>query len=74
MLIRISETMAINTQQVIRIYVKKVFDGYEVIGETLDHLYTIKNVQQEQKQERHWKKYSVSTTEDKGLSSYKGVL
>lgn len=25
-------------------------------------------------QERHWKKYSVSTTEDKGLSNYKGAL
>lgn len=34
MLIRISETMAINTQQVIRIYVKKALLYRKAIGET----------------------------------------
>ena len=42
MLIKINETVVVNTQQATRLYVEKVFDEHEVICETLDHLYTIK--------------------------------
>ena len=42
MLIRTSEAVVINTQQATRLYVEKTFDEYEIICETLDHLYTIK--------------------------------
>lgn len=42
MLIRIDNITVINTQQLIRIYVRNTGGGYyEVIGETLDHRYTI---------------------------------
>lgn len=42
MLIKINETLVVNTQQATRLYVRKTFDEYEVICETLDCLYTIK--------------------------------
>lgn len=42
MLIRIKETEAVNVQQATRLYVDATFNGYGVVCETLDHLYTIK--------------------------------
>lgn len=42
MLIKINETLAVNTQQATRLFVRKTFDEYGVMFETLDHLYTIK--------------------------------
>ena len=42
MLIKINETLVVNTQQATRLFVRKTFDEYGVMFETLDHLYTIK--------------------------------
>ena len=42
MLIKINETLVVNTQQATRLFVRKTFDEYGVMIETLDHLYTIK--------------------------------
>ena len=42
MLIKINETLVVNTQQATRLFVRKTFDEYVVMFETLDHLYTIK--------------------------------
>ena len=42
MLIKINETLVVNTQQATRVFVRKTFDEYGVMFETLDHLYTIK--------------------------------
>ena len=42
MLIKIKETLVVNTQQATRLFVRKTFDEYGVMFETLDHLYTIK--------------------------------
>jgi hypothetical protein len=41
-LIKINETLVVNTQQATRLFVRKTFDEYGVMFETLDHLYTIK--------------------------------
>lgn len=42
MLIKINETLVVNTQQATRLFVRKTFGEYGVMFETLDHLYTIK--------------------------------
>lgn len=42
MLIKINETLVVNTQQATRLFIRKTFDEYGVMFETLDHLYTIK--------------------------------
>ena len=42
MLIKINETLVVNTQQATRLFVRKTFDEYGLMFETLDHLYTIK--------------------------------
>lgn len=42
MLIKINETLVVNTQQATRLFIRKIFDEYGVMFETLDHLYTIK--------------------------------
>ena len=42
MLIKINETLVVNTQQATRLFVRKTLDEYGVMFETLDHLYTIK--------------------------------
>ena len=42
MLRKINETLVVNTQQATRLFVRKTFDEYGVMFETLDHLYTIK--------------------------------
>ena len=42
MLIKINETLVVNTQQATRLFVRKTFDEYGVMFETFDHLYTIK--------------------------------
>lgn len=42
MLIKINEILVVNTQQATRLFVRKTFDEYGVMFETLDHLYTIK--------------------------------
>ena len=42
MLIKINETLVVNTQQATRLFVRKTFDEYGVMFEILDHLYTIK--------------------------------
>lgn len=72
MLIKINETLVVNTQQATRLFVRKTFDEYGVMFETLDHLYTIKNAQQEQKRWKCWKKYLISTTE--GRESLRSVI
>jgi len=41
-LIKINETLVVNTQQATRLFIRKTFDEYGVMFETLDHLYTIK--------------------------------
>ena len=42
MLIKINETLVVNTQQATRLFIRKTFDEYGVMFDTLDHLYTIK--------------------------------
>lgn len=44
MLIKINETLVVNTQQATRLFIRKTFDEYGVMFETLDHLYTIKKM------------------------------
>lgn len=42
MLIKIKETEIVNVQQATRLYIDYTFNGYGVVCEMLDHLYTIK--------------------------------
>ena len=68
MLIKIDDATAINMQHAVRLYVSESVNGYEVSCVTLYNVYTIK------KCEKCWIKYLISMTEDKGLSSYKGMI